>query len=117
MEAGQWSVVDTGFARFLGKFKETIPASMSLTGETEAIFIECIRLESVNVPIPAKGGMAVGSIGVTTPPVPWRPTFDRETAMHFPVSRVIWYAPISEDDVASVRKEMLSRSGGGVGHG
>jgi len=117
MTEGQWLVLDTGFGRYLGRYRKVIRnVTETLSGSCEVVLSECIRLESVNVPVPTKGGMSIGTVGVQTPVVPWRPPFDRDIEMRFPQDRVVNYIPILDDDVAGLRKELLARCGP-VGHG
>lgn len=116
MDAGQWSVVETGYGRFLGKLKSTTPNGVGLTQEPEAIFTESIRLESVNIPVPTKGGgVTVMPIGRTSPLIPWQHGFERDTDLHIPLRDVKWYVPVSEDDVTKFRTKLMSRGGGGDG--
>jgi hypothetical protein len=108
IENAPWMIIDTGFGRFLGKFKG-VRSDETLTDKPEVVLNECVRLETVNVPIPAKGGVGVGTIGVQTQPVPWRQPFDRETDLCIPLDQVKWYVRVSEDDVTAMRKELMSR--------
>lgn len=101
-----WIVVDTGYLRLLGRVESR---EVGPFGD-EIVLTNVARVGDLSFPLPGSDGrVSAAVLPILAPLFPWVPIFSPDFRVRIRETQIIWYADVSEDDVSTIRSNLLSK--------